>query len=186
MCGLIAWTTRPPDADALTAAVARRGPHTHGWAVPHLAPYGGSIGGWTLHGGPGPLTDPPPGLALGHSRLATSGAVHGGPPPDTEYQPLTHGPRVLAHNGTLPDTPQDRIDSCWLLAQPDPHDYLIRHGGRHALITIDLHTRTLAASTTGQPLYLRDDPGSLVLTSVPLGPGFRPLPRNTTVRSVLP
>lgn len=185
MCGLIAWTARPHDADRLTAAVARRGPHTHGWATPHLAPWG-SLGVWSILGGTGGLSDPPPGLTIGHSRLATSGARHGDQPPAGEYQPLTHGPRVLAHNGVLPDHPQDVIDSCALLAMDDPHGYLIRHGGRHALITADLHTGLLEATTTGQPLYLRDEPGSLVYTSVPLGPGFRPVPPNATVRSVLP
>lgn len=184
MCGILFWTARPDDADTLTHAVARRGPHTHGWATPAINTHG-PLGIWALTGGSGPLDHPPPGLALGHSRLATSGAHHGDQPPDHEYQPLRRGPRALAHNGILPRADQHHIDSRTLLPIPDPHDFLISHGGRHALITIDLDIGLIVASTTGQPLWLRDDPGTLVITSVPLGDGFHRIPDCHPVRRAL-
>jgi hypothetical protein len=173
----------------LVEAVAQRGPHTHGWASPaHITSH--SFTGWHITGGPGPL-DPdtaPVGLTLGHSRLATSGALPGDAPPDAEYQPLTNHDIALAHNGTLPEHDQDHIDSCWLLTlrTVHAHAYIRDHPGRHALITIDLATRTLRATTTGQPLWLRHDPDGTVLTSVPVWPGtWQRVPDRLTYRSDL-
>lgn len=164
MCGLIAWTARPPDAVMLVSATGRRGPHAHGWATP-------AADGWLVEGGYGPLAGSPHGLAVGHSRMATSGDRPGDRPGDGEYQPIARDTQVLAHNGVLPDEDQHRIDSLALMdlwGVVDPHDHLFRIGGHHALITVDLATRQLVASSTGQPLWAREHGGQVVLTSYPV------------------
>lgn len=122
--------------------------------------------------------------------LATTGSTPGDQPPATESQPITRSHRLVAHNGVLPEAPT-LIDSHHLLHiwenGDDPHAYLRRHPGRHALLTADLHTRTLVASTTGQPLHTRTRHGVTVITSWPVGEGWTPItPRATPVTLEIP
>lgn len=158
MCGLIAWIGRPIDAEALTRAVARRGPHEHGWAVRNNS--------WLVIRSLGGLTEPPlTPYAIGHSRLATSGHFAGGLPSADEAQPLVVNDRLVAHNGVI-ELGKD-LDSAQLLYEEDPHRFLELHGGRHALITAN--NSFITASSTGQPLFKATTKSSIVISSVPVG-----------------
>lgn len=101
MCGLVALVGDVPAAVARTAVIgaARRGPHSHGWAV--------DAGEWKIGRDYGPMmpADYPAGTAMriGHCRLATCGSAPGDAPPLEESMPFAYAGAVLAHNGTVTD-----------------------------------------------------------------------------------
>lgn len=104
MCGLILLDAgahgvlEPGRYTELCARVGGRGPHSHGWALLDEQYK------WHLQYAEGPITDVPSGvwrMALGHSRLATSGGSAGTLPNPEHGQPIVNGNWLISHNGTL-------------------------------------------------------------------------------------
>lgn len=122
MCGVVGYCGVGADLEVLTRAAAEaasRGPHSFGWSW-----WDGER--WTHERGPGPLPAPPDDVAgvkvaLGHSRLATTGERPGDAPDPAEGQPLELLPAdgrassiLLAHNGNVPGA-ETVVDSLELL-----------------------------------------------------------------------
>lgn len=191
MCGLtlLAGPVPAEVADVAVMGAARRGPHSHGWAVAYDR--------WDVTRGAGPLGRPPrlradmpvADLYIGHSRLATSGASSGTVPDPNEGQPIVVDGTLVAHNGRILDP--DLLDRypatvdtgsfAAALADGEPLDRLASaaDGPQAAIIaTIDgsiWTARYRGGDNPAHPLYLLAGDGWLAISSGPL-PGRALLP----------
>lgn len=198
MCGLILWMPdRPDDAntditdrdvDRYVAAVARRGPHSHGWS------YLGTDSRWTTTHAAGPLTAPVPGrwrLAIGHSRLATSGSGAGGMPPADEAQPIERPDGlVIAHNGVVPrweepGAPDSHRAAAWCVRLEDiPSAFASpARGNPQAVIAADASGRVLlwrAGRHGGHPLFWTETVRGTFVTSARVDDASTLIPAGAT------
>lgn len=179
MCGLILieGANTPIEADdaldALCASVGGRGPHAHGW---HLLAEDGT---WHRTIDAGPITHFPEGewlVALGHSRLGTSG-FGAGTTSLCDTQPFTAGRWILAHNGTLKaHNHQSRSDTAiasQMVADglPLPEAFATPDDAPQAVIAYDTVTRTPVTYRTGSPrphpIFWNTQPDLRILASCP-------------------
>jgi hypothetical protein len=176
MCGLIVITgdvSASPKLNALCERVGARGPHSHGWALLDHA------GAWQFIYAPGPLSSIPAGdwaLALGHSRLATSGRHPGSMPDPADGQPIVNE-WIIAHNGTLPtsDEPDSASDSHCAASKirtsaDIAHRFTDPGGAAQAVLAVHPASRQLAVFRAGRlgghPLFACDSGTTRIVASI--------------------
>lgn len=194
MCGLILIDRRHvkhgnPTVEIRDAInkVNRRGPHTFGWAL-----FGANPGADMIRGA-GMLPEPPNdpwSIALGHARLATSGAHPGALPDPADGQPVESPTGIIiAHNGVLPHRGHPTIPDTHLAARHihDPADI------RSEFVTADRRPQAVIAVTPercvatfrtgrkgGHPIYLTETPHARIFASLPLTPQSTLVPEGLT------
>ena len=192
MCGLIALDRRHAGEASVNlgevcSITGRRGPHSHGWAL-----FSGT--GWQIFHAAGPITSPPTDdwfIAIGHSRLATSGTGAGTLPPPEEAQPIIRGPIAIAHNGTLEQfahgsRPDSHIAADSMYAQAlscIPEVFQSPTGAAQAVVAASTEGYLMALRTGyggGHPLYRTATREGLLISSARVHDSSQLIPTGAT------
>lgn len=177
----------------LCVRVGGRGPHSHGWALLDEQYR------WHLMYGKGAITGIPDGkwrMALGHSRLATSGDRAGTLPDPEDGHPIVESNWMIVHNGTLKHlvSPDWKSDSHHAVAnfcsgQSLADTFCCPEGSPQAVIAV---YKPLGAVFThrsgergGHPLFFSESDDVRIISSIALEADSHLIETGTTIWTMM-